>query len=604
MDGIPDCVSIPGIVEDQADALRARYLAWIYELGETRINGERLVDHLELRPGFSAWWMSLLTEKCNFAKSPQIDDAIRLIAFENWATGRSVDCVVLSSPSVRLAECVRSWCENAGVMFEWRRMKVKANPLSWPKRLYQELPYPLQALVWLVHYLMHRWPLRGVGLREWHEAKGRTTFISYLFNLVPDAAKDGRFESRYWAHLPSDLHHEGCKTNWLHLYVKDGLLPTAGMAVDAIRQFNETSQGGQTHVTLDTFLGIGVVFRTLRDWFRLTRAGWYLQSGRCMPRVGDIDLWPLFREDWRRSLFGQVAISNAFFHNLFESALKALPEQRLGVYLQENQGWEFALVHAWKAAGHGLLIGSPHSTVRYWDMRYFFDPRSYCRTGENVLPLPDQVALNGMAALDAYQKGGYPGVDLVEVEALRYLHLAEARADEGSALTIPSKSPLRILVLGDYLLSNTFQQMCLLETAVQYLPEGVIITVKSHPNCLVQPADYPGIRMEVTMEPVSKLLAECDVAYTSSVTSAAVDAYCAGVPVVSVFDQNTLNLSPLRGRGGGIFASAPEELANALIFAASTPRSVAGQKDFFTLDFKLPRWRKLLLETPRISDGV
>ena len=39
------------------------FLAWIYELGETRIGDVRMVDHLALRPGFSYWWMTLLAEK-------------------------------------------------------------------------------------------------------------------------------------------------------------------------------------------------------------------------------------------------------------------------------------------------------------------------------------------------------------------------------------------------------------------------------------------------------------------------------------------------------------------------------------------------------------
>jgi len=103
-------ISIPMRVEANADVLRKRYLAWIYELGEARIQGQRLVDHLELRPGFSYWWMTLFAEKCNYSKSTQIDDAIRLIAFDEWATGRSISRVVLASANQPLAECMRLWC--------------------------------------------------------------------------------------------------------------------------------------------------------------------------------------------------------------------------------------------------------------------------------------------------------------------------------------------------------------------------------------------------------------------------------------------------------------------------------------------------------------
>src|ERR1017187_5855414 len=93
----PEFVSIPRLVEKYADELRARYLAWIYELGERRFQDRRVVDHLELRPGFSYWWMTQFAEKSNYGKSPQITDAIRLMTFDDWAHGRSFRRVVLVS---------------------------------------------------------------------------------------------------------------------------------------------------------------------------------------------------------------------------------------------------------------------------------------------------------------------------------------------------------------------------------------------------------------------------------------------------------------------------------------------------------------------------
>jgi surface carbohydrate biosynthesis protein (TIGR04326 family) len=155
---------------------------------------------------------------------------------------------------------------------------------------------------------------------------------------------------------------------------------------------------------------------------------------------------------------------------------------------------------------------------------------------------------------------------------------------------------VRLLVLGDYLPSNTQLQMKLLEQAVSFMAQPLEITVKPHPNCPIQPADYPGLRMRVNMEPIAKLLAECDVAYASAVTSAAVDAYCAGVPIVSVLDPDTLNLSPLRGCVGALFASTPEALASALASVANKARAGAHQPAYFTVDAKLPNWRRFLLE--------
>jgi len=390
------------------------------------------------------------------------------------------------------------------------------------------------------------------------------------------------------------LLQENCKTNWLHLYVKDVLLPTSKQAADIIRDFNKTGRGLQHHVTLDTFLSFSVVFLTLRDWCRLVWADLRLRKKISAKQGLAPNLWPLFENDWRQSMSGRVAMGNLLNLNLFESALKCLPKQQRGVYLQENQSWEFGLIHAWQAAGHGRLIGSAHSTVRFWDLRYFFDSRSYRRTGSYDLPMPNQVTFNGSAVRDAYKNGGYPMNDLIEVEALRYLHLSDAKA---SSAQTPKKGVMRLLVLGDYLLSNTQRQMNLLVQAAPTLPVGTVIMVKPHPNCLIQATDYPKLSMTVSTEPIAKLLAECDVAYSSAVTSAAVDAYCAGVPIVSVLDPNTLNLSPLRGCAGALFASTPEELVAALILALSAPRTPHNQQGFFTIDSQLPRWRNLLLDS-------
>ena len=596
-DGVTsNVISIPRLIEENADTLRARYLAWVYDLGEMVIQGKRLVEHLKLRPNFSYWWMTLFTEKCNYSKSPQIDDAIRLMAFTDWAADYPVESLVLTSANQPLAECMRLWCAKLGVAFEWQRQPKPVVVLSWLRRVYQTLPIPLQALVGLLKYVVDRFPLRGVGLKEWRETEGQATFVSYLFNLVPDATNAGIYKSRYWGHLPDDLQAEGCKTNWLHIYVKDVFAPKADLAAETLRRFNKTGQGLQIHATLDTFLSLSTIFQALSDWSRLVWKGWRLQHLISSTTSKGLDLWPLFADDWRQSTSGHTALSNSLHLSMLNAAIRLLPKQQVGVYLQENQGWEFGLIYAWKAAGHGRLVGCPHSSVRFWDLRYFFDFRAYNRAGDIPLPMPDQIALNGKAATDAYLTSGYPADDLVEVEALRYLYLCKDNAETGHVKT-SKNGTMRLLVLGDYLPRNTQRQMNLLVQASSLLPLNMVITVKPHPNCPITLAHYPSLSMTVTMDPVEKLLTECDVAYSSAVTSAAVDAYCAGVPIVSVLDPNMLNLSPLRGCAGVFFASTSEALATALTSAASVPNTLDDRQEFFTLDPQLRRWQNLLTTT-------
>ena len=62
--------------------MRAKYLKWISKLGKTKVDSKTIIEILKLRKNFSAWWMSLLVEKSNFAKSTYIDEIIRLILLD------------------------------------------------------------------------------------------------------------------------------------------------------------------------------------------------------------------------------------------------------------------------------------------------------------------------------------------------------------------------------------------------------------------------------------------------------------------------------------------------------------------------------------------
>ncbi len=89
--------------------------------------------------------------------------------------------------------------------------------------------------------------------------------------------------------------------------------------------------------------------------------------------------------------------------------------------------------------------------------------------------------------------------------------------------------------------------MRILEEAFQFFSINVSIIVKPHPNCPIIAEDYPNLSMKISMNSIPTLLKDCDVAYTSNVTSAAIDAYYSNIPVISVLEPGNLNMSPLRG---------------------------------------------------------
>ena len=592
-------ISIPQVVEENADELRSQYLSFIYDLGEIKINNERVIDNLEIRSGFSFWWMTLLVEKCNYSKSPQIYNIIRFMAFEKWFNGNDFSTVKIATTNQELAKSIEIFTDQLGLLFEWVKLSPSKSSQNMFRRIYRSLPDIFKAPIALLYYLADRWKLKGVGIEEWEQSTATTTFVSYFFNLDTDAANRGLFKDRYWTKLPDLLDENSINSNWLHLYVNSDFLPTTESAKKLVEKLNKSHGSAQNHLFLDSFLCLHVVRRTIVDWVIVLSKYGKIKSGI---KQQANHLWPLIKSDLKVSLVGAIAIQNLLFYHLFRSAIQILPTQKRGFYLQENQGWEF--IGAWREFSYGQLIGVPHSTVRYWDLRYFFDSRLYKKNSYLDIPLPDKVAINGEVAKDAYINGGYAADQLVEVEALRYLQWAKIDLSNECALGLEVENINNVLVLGDYLQVNTHKQMMLLQEAYRLINPQVSFIVKPHPMCPISSDDYEEIDMLVTDHPIDKLIDSCVMAYTSSVTSAAVDVYCAGKKVITVLDNDNLNLSPLRGCKGVSFVSTSDELADIINGVCRIEIEKDQGKGYFYLSENLTRWKKLLIENNNVNSKV
>jgi surface carbohydrate biosynthesis protein (TIGR04326 family) len=581
--------SLPVIVEENAERFKNQYLSLIYDLGNKKVNGQRIIDKLVIRKNFSFWWMTLFVEKNNYAKSPQIDDIIKLMALEHFFKTKKYKKLKLISSNKDLSTSISLLAKKLEVDFECHINRTSKSDLKNIKNLFQMLPNIIKSPIWLIHYLYSNWALKGIGVEEWRNTNATSTFVSYLFNLVPLAVKEGRFESRYWTSLTDLLDDNLYPSNWLHIYVKDNVLPSAKKARAFIQKLNTKKPSYQVHVTLASFLSIQVVSSTLRDCYKVFRLNSLVKSHI---KLTSGYLWPLFYKDCKDSMTGIPATSNLLFFNLFEKAMYELPRQKRGCYLQENISWELGFISAWQSAGHQKnLIGFPHAAVNYWDLRYFLDQRSYKNKSPNNIPLPNFVGVNGDISKQMYLSGGYPKLDLIEVESLRFLYLSNFLASQNKKELKRTKEKV-VLVAGDYLRKNTNKQFNLLSTAMSDIDQSFRFIIKPHPACPIDMKDFPSIRGELSYKPIQELMKISDIVYTSLVTATAVEAYCADLPVISFLDGKTLNVSPLRNFKGVYFVTNPKSLAKAI--NTLNKNGSDQDKNYFYLDSSLPRWRKWL----------
>ena len=590
--GDPFTVSIPHRVEERADALRTAYLAWVYEIGETRIKEKKIVDHLDLRPGFSYWWMTSIAQKFNIAGKSQINNVIKMIAFEKIISERIPRAIELVSSNEKLAVTLKRYCRRLGMRFSWNIIKPAKKSRLVARVIYGHLPSPVQAIIYLTWYLLKAVPLLCKKQRtETPAFHGEISFIDILVHLDKKAFTEGKFISNYWTKLVDALCQENIKTNWLHNYFRHEQIPTLSCAQELIRRFNEDPENNQPHALIESSLSLSVFKKAIKDYLIICRMYRRLcgNSSLFRPAGSSLDLLPLFKDELNESLCGQEAIINCLRISLYEKIFNNITRQKLGIYIQENQPWEMALMYAWKSAGHGRLIGVPHSVVRYWDLRYFYDPRSYERDGRNPLPLPDGVAVNGPPAKKTYLDGGYPESHIIEVEALRYLHLLQQnKKNAGGDL---SAKHLTVLVCGDFDADTNHKIVSWISSAAQSLPAETTFVLKPHPAYTMNLGTLTSPTFKVTTAPLDGLFKDCDAVFTSNITSSAVNAYYSGIPVIQMLDGNAFNMSPLRDIGGVVYVKNSSELADAL---QNSRQRIRLREHYFHLDNELPRWKNLI----------
>ena len=587
-----DAKSLFRYVEAHGDRLRAKYLAWVHDLGESVVGGRRLIERFAVDRGLSAWWLTLFVEQSPW-NSPAIIDALRLLALEEIVTARSPARVRLVSANRRLHEVLEAFSRESGLGYEWEQLPPPAGPANLRDWYRRRMPQPVQALAGLARQLRLRWPLRRTDRSGWTSSQRSLLLCSYFFHVAPAAAAAGEFRSGYWGGLHDLMRELKLVPNWLQLYYPQGALANPAVAAQWVAGFNQRRESQGFHAFLDSYLSWRVVGRAVLRWARVAAATWRVPGLRSAfrPAGSRLSFWPLMQDDWRNSSRGPFAMSSALSIEQFDEAFGRLPRQHTGVYLFESQPWERAMLHAWRKHGHGRIIGVAHSTVRFWDLRYFSDVRTLASVGPHRQPQPDQMALTGKAAVDAYLAAGYPREQIVEAEALRYGYLNDL-----PRVARPAPAPgagLRLLILGDYLPPGTSSMLRMLEAARPLAGRPITCAFKPHPNFMVDIADYPSLQLRIVEQPLGEIMSQFDAAYSSNMTSACVDAYLAGLPVVITLDETAPNFSPLRGHAGVRFVATPRELADALA-AASGPGAAPTQQDLLFLAPGLPHWRRLL----------
>lgn len=584
-------ISILKVIDKNSFRYRKKYLKWTHSLNEIKFKNKELIDHFNIRSDFSFWSMSLFNEKCNFIKSPLINDAIKLIALEEFIRNKNIETIILYSSNKHLFECIKNWCQINKINFKGNIYKKESNnnKIKLSTVVFRKMPSMLKSILWFLHYIIKRWPLRGVGRKEWLNSTSEFIFASYLINSNFKKLNKGIFDSYFWGNLPENLDCKGFKTKWLHIWNKSDQLKTSIDVIKYIKTLNIQSSNNQCHVTLDSFLSIRVIYKTLSDWLYIIFKSLEIQKIFFRNYRKGFNLTLLQKEDWFNTIYGIDGIKSILFFNLLECAFKDLVSQKGCFYLQENQGWEFGLISAWKKTQKAFIFGVPHFTIRFWDLRYFFDKKYFKNHIKYIRP--DKVLVNGPVAEKQLLEINYPKEELINVEALRYNYLTLIK--EKKIQYSKKNEHFTILVLGDYDTNVTNDQFYVLENSLENLIFPVKVFFKPHPTFNNKNFYMNKIKLTFVKKPLKDVFHDIDLVLCGSNSSASVDSYCFGLPTAIHLNQKTLNLSPLKNIPIIDYYNNNHQLKKIIIKNFNYKNIVKSIDNYFYLDNALPRWMSI-----------
>lgn len=404
---------------------------------------------------------------------------------------------------------------------------------------------------------------------------------------------DSRFLSHshniYWGPLPKEVNSLKIKSRWLHIWVPDKKISNSKSAIQVIEKFNTSNSNEQTHIILEAFLSKKIVLQVLLSWIKYMFK--YLKARSSLSKLchDEINFWPILKYEFDKSFFSVEILRNLLNTRLLNEAVKGLNHQSKGFYLQENQPWEFGLISSWRNGGHNLLFGVPHTTIRFWDLRYFHSFEAYYSDNMYRLPMPSYMLINGSAESGEMLNAGYPSVKLMHVEALRYLYLNEFRRYR---YTKNSDNKCKILLLGDYSHSSTHNMLKVVNKAL--INKNTEIIFKPHPYCLIYNHEYPELDFINSSDNISSLCEYVDIVCAANMTTAVLDAYYCGAKIIAILNAGKLDLSPIKTSHNVKFVSNSYEFNNALEELRDLSLTPDYFNNYFDTNSEIPRWKKLL----------
>ena len=305
--------SISDILEKNSDKFKSNYLEFVLKLGLSKNKDESVIDILELKPGFSYWWMTLIAEKSNWAKSPQINNILKLMVLEDWLNNNECSTLFINTSDFELFKSLGQLCQSKGIKLI--DLKKKNLIFSQIKVIFRnKFFYLLFSFIWLSREIFLSLPF---ALTKTFPAKNlypKITFVTYL------TEKEKKMNMSYWGPLPEYIDKNKVQSNWIYLpnrkigFIKNFLF---------FKKTNMQSYNHNNYISISSFFSLEVLKQIIKNFWIVFSSSKYIVSSI---KIESSFYWDLIKNDLMKSLYGKEMMNELFYFSLFERMSKELPK--------------------------------------------------------------------------------------------------------------------------------------------------------------------------------------------------------------------------------------------------------------------------------------
>jgi len=524
-------VHLGEMLHDQEESLQRTLLDWLGSLA-----AQHTADDSPLPlvfPNLHAWWLLTITEK-NYATTPQFTTLAKLIVLHDLCTRHAVTHIEYRGANRALEAVLHDFARSNG----WSTTARRAPILRRLRRRTETL----QAIIHFVRAF-------GQSLIRLLVAPHRTQSlanydVAFVGYLIP-AGGATRAQSPYWGNLAD---HFSATKKVLWLFHRSDEMPLRAARQHCVTA--DKSRSTHQHRVIEDFISPAVIWKSIAtylSWRPARRLSLDAPTSSVAGRTIPVD--ELFANHMGDSLSGSRAVSTILHCHAYEHLASRL-RNVTWLYLWENKPFEHALTSAVQRHFSGKTVGYAHSVVRRRDHRYFEETAPAPLAHHVSRPTATVYAVNGELPFRHLRDVGLPLSDVVEVEALRYSPLTVSPRNTGS----------RVLVVGDINANESRRLLDFTRAAIASAGSQMTPWFKPHPGSPHHADVALSAGFTVSNEPLATLAPDLALAVVGAAGAASIDLTMLGVPVATVLDPESMNLSPLVGVAGTYFVRSVPEL--------------------------------------------